>query len=85
MQAALVIRSATAQIDRASGRPLRASFQGVATRSTNPAGSRLRAPWTIIRGRDAEGPDEVVIDEQIASESTAGTGREIIDARLVRR
>jgi putative ABC transport system permease protein len=78
VQAALVIRSATAQIDRASGRPLRASFQGVATRSTNPGASRLRAPWTIIRGRDAEGPDEVVIDERIASESRLEPGSEII-------
>jgi putative ABC transport system permease protein len=69
VQAALVIRGATAQIDRASGLPLRASFQGVATRSTDPAGSRLRAPWTILRGRDAEASDEVVIDEHIASES----------------
>ena len=78
VQAALVIRSASAQIDRASGVPLRASFQGVATRSTNPAASRLRAPWTIIRGRDADGPDEVVIDERIASESRLEPGSEII-------
>ena len=78
VRAALVIRSASAQIDRASGVPLRASFQGVATRSTNPAASRLRAPWTIIRGRDADGPDEVVIDERIASESRLEPGSEII-------
>jgi len=68
VQAALVIRSASVEIDRASGVPLRASFQGVATRSTNPAGSRLRAPWTILRGRDAEASDEIVIDQHIASE-----------------
>jgi len=68
VQAALVIRSASVEIDRASGVPLRASFQGVATRSTNPAGSRLRAPWTILRGRDAEASDEIVIDQRIASE-----------------
>jgi putative ABC transport system permease protein len=77
VQAALVIRSASAQIDRVSARPLRASFQGVATRSTHPSGSRLRAPWTILRGRDADGPDEVVIDERIASESQLEPGHEI--------
>ena len=77
VQAALVMRSATAQIDRASGQPMRASFQGVATRSTDPAGSRLRAPWTILRGRDAERPDEVVVDEKIASESQLEPGGEI--------
>jgi putative ABC transport system permease protein len=68
VQAVLVIRSASAQIDRASGLPLRTAFQGVATRSTDPAGARLRAPWTILRGRDADASDEVVIDERIASE-----------------
>jgi putative ABC transport system permease protein len=77
VQAALVMRSATAQIDRASGQSMRASFQGVATRSIDPAGSRLRAPWTILRGRDAERPDEVVIDEKIASESPLEPGGEI--------
>jgi putative ABC transport system permease protein len=77
VQAALVIRAATTQIDRGSGRPLRASFQGVTTRSTDPAGSRLRAPWTILRGRDAERRDEVVIDQQIASEFELEPGGEI--------
>jgi len=77
VQAALVVRTATTQIDRASGRPIRASFQGVTTRSADPAGSRLRAPWTILRGRDAEGRNEVVIDEKIASESRIEPGGEI--------
>jgi putative ABC transport system permease protein len=77
VQAALVMRTATAQIDRPSGRPVRASFQGVTTRSTDPAGSRLRAPWTILRGRDADGPNEIVIDEKIASESGIEPGGEI--------
>jgi putative ABC transport system permease protein len=91
VQAALVIRTASAQIDRSPGgskdpplpggsppvSPLRASFQGVTTRSTNPAGSRLRAPWTILRGRDAEHPDEIVVDEQIASDAAVAPGSEI--------
>ena len=76
-QAALVLRTASAQIDRGSDQFIRASFQGVAVRSSDPGGSRLRAPWTILRGRDAEGPDEVVIDEKIASESHVEPGGEI--------
>jgi putative ABC transport system permease protein len=77
VQAALVIRGANAQIDGASDKPRRATFQGVATRSMHPAGSRLRAPWTILRGRDAEKPDEVVIDQQLASDLGLEPGREI--------
>ena len=53
--------AATAQIDRRVG-PRRSArrFRVSTTRSADPAGSRLRAPWTILRGRDAERPDEVV-------------------------
>jgi len=69
VQAALVIRGATSVVDRASGAPLHATFQGVTTRSTNPAGAHLRAPWTILRGQEAERPDEVVIDETIAADA----------------
>jgi len=76
-QAALVLRTASAQIDRGSDQVIRASFQGVALRSTDQGGSRLRAPWTILRGRDAEGPNEVVIDEKIATEAGLEPGGEI--------
>jgi putative ABC transport system permease protein len=77
VRAALVIRSATAEIDRGAGRPLRASFQGVTTLSSTEAGARLRAPWTILRGRDAEQPGEVVIDSQIASAASLEPGDEV--------
>jgi putative ABC transport system permease protein len=77
VQAALVVRSAQAEIDRPSGASIRAAFQGVATRSTDPAGSRLRAPWTILRGRDAESPNEVVIDEGLATDLAIGPGNQI--------
>ena len=77
VQAALVIRAATAEIDRTSDRHFRASFQGVAARSTDPAGSRLRAPWTILRGRDAGSAGEVVIDEQMASQLKIEAGSEV--------
>jgi len=78
VQGALIVRTASAQVDRASATPLHVSFQGVATRSTDPAGSRLRAPWTILRGRDAEGPNEIVVDERLASQTGTGPGGEII-------
>jgi hypothetical protein len=68
VQAALMIRGATAHIDRASGPPLRATFQGVAVQGSPRGGTRLRAPWTILRGRDAERHDEVVIDGALAAE-----------------
>jgi putative ABC transport system permease protein len=75
VQAALMIRGATAQIDHTSGRPLRATFQGVAAHGSPRGGTRLRAPWTILRGRDAERPGEVVIDEALAAEGY-GIGRD---------
>ena len=78
VKAALVIRGANVEIERASDPPLRASFQGVTTRSSAPGGSSLRAPWTILRGRDAERPDEVVIDERLAAESALAPGSEIV-------
>jgi putative ABC transport system permease protein len=76
VQAALMIRGATAQIDHASGRPLRAAFQGVAALGSPRNATRLRAPWTILRGRDAERPDEVVLDEALAAEGFE-PGREV--------
>ena len=77
VRAALVIRSATAQIDRSSGPPLRVSFQGVTTRTASRANSALRAPWTIMRGRDAERPNEIVVDNGIATEAGLAPGSEV--------
>jgi len=77
VRAALVIRTATAQIDRTAGPPLRASFQGVTTLSSASDGASLRAPWTIMRGRDAERPDEVVVDGAMASEGGLEPGSEV--------
>jgi putative ABC transport system permease protein len=76
VQAALMIRGATAQIDQASGRLLRATFQGVVVHGSPRGGTRLRAPWTILRGRDAEHSGEVVIDEALAAEGYA-IGRDV--------
>ena len=77
VEAALVIREAEAQVDRISGPPLRASFQGVTTRSSTSVGSALRAPWTIMRGRDAEQPNEVVVDADVASSAGLEPGSQI--------
>jgi len=77
VQGALVIRSATAQLDRASGPPLRTSFQGVTVRHSASGGASLRAPWTVMRGRDAERHDEVVIGETIAADAGLEPGSHI--------
>jgi putative ABC transport system permease protein len=83
VQAALMIRGATAQIDQASGRPLRATFQGVAVHGSPRGGTRLRAPWTILRGRDGEHSGEVVIDEALAAEGYAIGGDVTVRATCV--
>ena len=62
----LLIRVADATIDRASGTPLAASFQGIALRSSTGR-TATRPPWTILRGRDPQGAGEIVVSESIAS------------------
>jgi putative ABC transport system permease protein len=70
IEAALVVRSISVRIDRPAALPLEVTFDGVTTRSAPTAGgSRLRAPWTLLRGRDPERPDEIVVDEKIAAEA----------------
>ena len=58
----LLIRIADARINRPSGAPITASFQGVALQGTNAT----RPPWTILRGGDPRGPGDIVISESIA-------------------
>src|SRR5262249_43518781 len=70
----LLVRVADAKIDRESGAPMDASFQGVDVRTAAGLTSTARPPWTILRGRDAAGPDEVVISESIASGSHLAPG-----------
>ena len=62
----LVIRVADARIARSTGAPLLASFHGASGQSA-PGSKAPRPPWTILRGHDAHGADEVVIDQAIAS------------------
>lgn len=74
VQAALIVRTASAQIDRASEVPLPVSFEGVAVRSRAADGARWRAPWTIVRGREAERPGEVVVDDGVTQVMSVGPG-----------
>jgi putative ABC transport system permease protein len=62
----LLVRVADARIDRASGEPLAASFQGIAVRSSTGT-TAPRPPWTLLRGRDAQGASEIVVSESIAA------------------
>jgi putative ABC transport system permease protein len=59
----LLVRIADTRITRPSGAPITASFQGVALRGANAT----RPPWTILRGRDPHGSDDIVISESIAA------------------
>jgi putative ABC transport system permease protein len=72
--AVLLVRLADAHLDRASGPPLAVSFQGVALRSTK---TTVRPPWTVLRGRDAMTPQEIVVSESIASAAQVGPGSAI--------
>ena len=69
--AALVIRVANAQIERRSGKPIAAAFQGIRGYSRSES---IASPWTIMRGREARGANEVVIDSAMASAANLQIG-----------
>jgi len=71
----LIVRTADARIERSSGRPIDATFQGVARRSRE--GASITPPWTVTRGRDARGSDEAVIDTTIAEAAGVDVGGRI--------
>jgi putative ABC transport system permease protein len=72
VRAAMIVRVADARIERSTGRPIGASFQGVKgfSRTTDP----ITPSWTILRGREASGPNEVVIDSALASSANLQIG-----------
>jgi hypothetical protein len=72
VKAALIVRVANAQIERSGGPPIAAAFEGVGGRSTR--GAPIPPPWTVVRGRDARGEHEVVIDTAIASAAHLAVG-----------
>ena len=57
VRTALAVRFVDAEIERAGGGPLEATFEGIAGTSQ---------PWTLLRGSDAR-PDAVVVDTGIAA------------------
>ena len=77
MQAALVIRGTNAEIDRDSGL-LRASFQGVATRSAHSGGLAASRAVDDPPGQGCRRADEVVIDERLAAGSKLAPGSDIV-------
>ena len=72
VKATLIVRIANARIERDGGPPIAATFEGVSGRSNR--GLPITAPWTVLRGRDARGADEVVIDEAIAKTANLDVG-----------
>ena len=70
--ATLIVRIANAPIERDGGPSIAATFEGVSGRSNR--GAAISAPWTVLRGRDARGADEVVIDEAIAKTANLDVG-----------
>ena len=75
VRAALIVRVADARIERDSGAPIAAAFEGVSGRSNGP--DPITPPWTVVRGRDARGANEVIIDKAIASAANLQVGSTI--------
>lgn len=75
VKATLIIRTASARIERDGGPPIAAVFDGVSGRSNT--GALITAPWTVMRGRDARGSNEVVIDAAIAKAANLEAGGSI--------
>lgn len=59
IRAALAIRFVDASVERPGSPPLASAFQGI--------GGRPPMPWTLIRGRDIQHPQDVVINDAMAS------------------
>lgn len=72
VKAALIVRVASARIQRPDGPPIAAEFQGVSGRSRT--GAAIAPPWTVVRGREARGVNEVVIDEALATTTHVQVG-----------
>jgi putative ABC transport system permease protein len=72
VKAALIVRVASTRIERAGGPSIAAMFQGVSGRSRGDA--VITPPWTVMRGRQARGGQEVVIDEAIAKAAGVDVG-----------
>ena len=76
VRAALIVRVADARIERGDGR---ADRRRVSRRQRTFDAGRdpITPPWTIVRGRDARGANEVVIDNAIAAAANLQPGSTI--------
>jgi len=85
VKAALMVRVANAQIERSGGGPpigdapsigggppIAAVFEGIGGRSRHR--EPIAPPWTVVRGREARGDTEVVIDSAIAAAANLQVG-----------
>ena len=72
VKATLIVRIANARIDRDDGPSIAATFEGVSGRSNK--GVPITPPWTVLRGRDARGSNEVVVDAAIAKAANLDVG-----------
>ena len=77
VRAALVLRGVNARLERGSGPPLVASFQGATMPSTGLDAVPLGMPWTILRGREAADADEVVVNEAVATAMALNPGSQL--------
>lgn len=67
VRAAMVVRGVDARLERATSSPLFASVQGAAILTSGGDADPPGMPWTILRGREADGASEVVVNEATAA------------------
>ena len=77
VRAALVLRGVNARLERGAGPPLVASFQGATMPSTGLDAVPPGMPWTILRGREAAGADEVVVNEAVGTAMALNPGSQL--------
>jgi len=75
VRSVLLVRFADARLERDGRRPLPVSFEGVAF--YGDAGGTQPVNWLVLRGRDATGPGEVVVNEAIAETLGIEAGSQI--------
>lgn len=80
VRATMIVRGVDASIERPAGRPLFASLQGATIVPGGGQASPSGMPWTVLRGRQAQGPAEIVVSEVVATTLTLAPG----DALTVR-
>lgn len=72
VKAALIIRGADVRIERTSGPPIAATFEGASGRTR--ADADISPPWTVTRGRKARAANETVVDPALAAAARVDVG-----------